>query len=103
MPAMLSSWKEIAAHLGKGVRTVQRWERELGLPIHRPVPGKKHIVIAYPDELDRWIRNEIEAEKRENSSPRHRTSLSRGVREQVQILHERTAQLLRERAVKRSK
>jgi hypothetical protein len=39
---VLSSWKEIARHFGKGVRTVQRWERELGLPIHRPVPGKKH-------------------------------------------------------------
>ena len=31
----LDSWKEIAAHLGRDVRTVQRWERAEGLPVHR--------------------------------------------------------------------
>ena len=31
----LDSWKEIAAYLGRDVRTVQRWERREGLPIHR--------------------------------------------------------------------
>ena len=31
----LDSWKEIAAYLGRGIRTVQRWEREEGLPVHR--------------------------------------------------------------------
>jgi len=34
---ILSGWKEIACHLGRGVRTVQRYERELGLPIRRPL------------------------------------------------------------------
>jgi hypothetical protein len=28
----LDSWKEIAAYLGRGIRTVQRWEREEGCP-----------------------------------------------------------------------
>jgi hypothetical protein len=31
----LDSWKEIAAYLGRAIRTVQRWEREEGLPVHR--------------------------------------------------------------------
>ena len=31
----LNGWKEIATHLGKGVRTGQRWERVYGLPVHR--------------------------------------------------------------------
>jgi hypothetical protein len=31
----LDSWKEIASYLGRGVRTVQRWECEEGLPVHR--------------------------------------------------------------------
>ena len=31
----LDSWKEIASYLGRGIRTVQRWEREEGLPVHR--------------------------------------------------------------------
>jgi hypothetical protein len=51
---ILTSWKEIAAYLGKGVRTVQRWERELSLPVRRPDNGK-HVVVARGDELDRWV------------------------------------------------
>jgi hypothetical protein len=51
---LLTSWKEIAAHLGKGVRTVQRWERELGLPVRRPAKNR-HIVVALPVELNGWI------------------------------------------------
>jgi hypothetical protein len=31
----LNGWKEIAAHFGKGVRTVQRWEAEFHMPVHR--------------------------------------------------------------------
>jgi hypothetical protein len=51
---LLTSWKEIALHLGKGVRTVQRWERELGLPVRRPSQSR-HIVMAITSELDEWI------------------------------------------------
>ena len=36
--ARLDSWKAIAGHLGRDVRTVLRWEKERGLPVHR-VPG----------------------------------------------------------------
>lgn len=52
----LSSWKEIAAYLGKGVRTVQRWERELGLPVRRPDLKNRGVVVATQAELDRWLR-----------------------------------------------
>jgi len=31
----LSGWKAIAAHVNRGVRTVQRREREVGPPVHR--------------------------------------------------------------------
>ena len=54
MAEILTSWKEIAAHFGKGVRTIQRWERELGLPVRRP--NKHKIVIAFAVELDEWLR-----------------------------------------------
>jgi hypothetical protein len=53
-PKILTSWKEIGAYLGKGVRTVQRWERELALPVRRPENGK-HVVVAVSDDLDHWI------------------------------------------------
>jgi hypothetical protein len=51
----LSSWKEIAAYLGKGVRTVQRWEQVLGLPVRRPDSMPKGVVFASPEDLDRWL------------------------------------------------
>jgi hypothetical protein len=56
---VLTSWKEIAAYLGKGVRTVQRWEGELQLPVRRPYGVEKHVVIALPEELDRWVREQL--------------------------------------------
>lgn len=58
MRSVLSSWKEIASYLGKGVRTVQRWERELDLPVRRPKPYEKQIVLAFPEELDGWLRRQ---------------------------------------------
>ncbi|MFB3814122.1 MAG: hypothetical protein ACE14L_08415 [Terriglobales bacterium] len=61
MAEILTSWKDIAQYLGKGVRTVQRWERELGLPVRRPKPGQKHIIIAFRNEVDAWLRNEAQA------------------------------------------
>jgi len=53
----LSSWKEIAAYLGKGVRTVQRWEQEFGLPVRRPNSTMKGVVAATPEELDDWLKS----------------------------------------------
>ena len=52
---VLNSWKEIAAYLGRGVRTVQRWERELGLPVRRPRGKERSAVIALTPDLDRWL------------------------------------------------
>ena len=57
LPHILSSWKEIAAFLGKGVRTVQRWESCLGLPVHRP-GGNHGGVLAYPAEIDAWCQKQ---------------------------------------------
>ena len=52
---VLNSWKEIATYLGRGVRTVQRWERELQLPVHRIGQGTRSPVFARPQELNFWI------------------------------------------------
>ena len=48
----LDSWKEIAGYLKRGVRTVQRWERVSGLPVHRL--DRQGSVFAYKAELDAW-------------------------------------------------
>jgi phage terminase Nu1 subunit (DNA packaging protein) len=52
---VLNSWKEIAAYMGRGVRTVQRWERELGLPVRRPRAKQRSAVIALTTDLERWL------------------------------------------------
>src|SRR5712691_6006275 len=52
----LVSWKEIASHLGREVRTVQRWERSEGLPVYRHEHLKKSTVYAFANELDDWIK-----------------------------------------------
>jgi hypothetical protein len=52
----LNGWKEIAAYLNKGVRTVQRWEKELGLPVRRMGTGRAEIVFAVAAEIDAWRR-----------------------------------------------
>jgi hypothetical protein len=52
---VLNSWKEIATYLGRGVRTVQRWEAELNLPIHRPRGKTRSAVVAFRQELDDWL------------------------------------------------
>lgn len=55
-PAVLSCWKDIAKYLGKGVRTVQRWEREFALPVRRPKSAnRKSAVAAHPRDLDAWL------------------------------------------------
>ncbi len=51
----LNSWKEIAAYLGKGVRTVQRWETQMGLPVRRLGREGGEIVYALKSEIDAWI------------------------------------------------
>jgi hypothetical protein len=52
---VLNSWKEIAQYVGRGVRTVQRWE-SLGLPARRPHGKSRSAVLAISDELDAWLR-----------------------------------------------
>jgi len=52
---VLNSWKEIAAYLGRGVRTVQRWERELNLPVRRPRGKDRSAVIALKPDIDQWL------------------------------------------------
>jgi hypothetical protein len=66
-PQLLTSWKEIASYLGKGVRTVQRWEQQFGLPVLRPNERSKGIVRADPGELDRWL--QVQWSQRSNVLP----------------------------------
>jgi hypothetical protein len=53
---VLSSWKDIAKYAGKGVRTVQRWEQQFGLPVRRPAGRSgKSTVLVYRSDLEEWM------------------------------------------------
>ena len=50
----LNSWKEIARYLRCSVRTVRRWERHEGLPVHRHMHRTLARVFALKSEVDAW-------------------------------------------------
>jgi tetratricopeptide (TPR) repeat protein len=52
----LDTWKEIATFFGRDERTVKRWEKERGLPVHRVPGGRRGTVYAFPEELTAWLR-----------------------------------------------
>lgn len=54
---ILCSWKEIAAYMGRGVRTIQRYERAYRLPVRRPAGKDRSAVMAFSDEVDTWLAN----------------------------------------------
>jgi len=70
---ILNSWKEVAQYLGRGVRTVQRWEHELGLPVRRPRGKSRSAVIAFREELDGWL---IDRPHTTNHNDGHETSIT---------------------------
>ena len=43
--------------LDRNVSSVQRWEKEEGLPVHRHLHHKQASVYAYRSEIDAWIEN----------------------------------------------
>lgn len=67
---VLTSWKDIARYMGKGVRTVQRWEQDFGLPVRRPHGSNKKAVLARPCDLDAWVALRC-ASRADRSSPAH--------------------------------
>lgn len=81
-PPVLTSWKDIARYMGKGVRTVQRWEQDFGLPVRRPVGSNRKAILARPGDLDAWVAHRC-ASRSERSFDGHNpvgTSLPPGMR-----------------------
>jgi hypothetical protein len=91
-PEILSGWKDIANHLGKGVRTVQRYEHELRLPIHRPAGKARGAVITTTAELDSWV----------NASPlRESFALRRELPKSVPVLENLSAAVAEHRRLRK--
>jgi tetratricopeptide (TPR) repeat protein len=51
----VDGWKAIAGHLGRDIRTVQRWELSEGLPVHRLGHKQRATAYAYTGELNDWL------------------------------------------------
>lgn len=53
---LLHSWKDISNYTGQGIRTLQRYEMERSFPVHRPAGKSRSAVLAFPDEIDAWLK-----------------------------------------------
>ena len=62
---VLNSWKEISNYVGRGVRTVQRWEKDFHLPVRRPSGHLKGSVLALKHEIDEWLNTREAREARD--------------------------------------
>ena len=69
----LRCWKEIASYLARDERTVRRWEKSEGLPVHRLQHSHSGSVFAEIEELDAWTasRTDRAAEKPETAAASH--------------------------------
>jgi TolB-like protein/Tfp pilus assembly protein PilF len=56
----LESWGEIASYLHRSVSTVQRWEKQEGLPVRRIAHSKLGSVYATMEALDGWVERRSE-------------------------------------------
>jgi phage terminase Nu1 subunit (DNA packaging protein) len=96
---VLTSWKEIAEYMRRGVRTVQRWEQDAGLPVRRARSSGKSAVLARPGDLDLWLalHNQRHPEEEDGQVPpglvELRSRLAKGV-EASRVLRE-NARVLR--------
>ena len=89
---IFSSWKEIATYLGKGVRTVQRWEKTIGLPVRRPKGSYSNVIVATERELREWLESGEAMAHRQNDSEDFK-ELQRKI-ERLEAMHKRLIELI---------
>lgn len=97
-PDLLNNWKEIASYLGRGTRTVQRWEEELGMPVRRIRGHSRSAVSALKSELDGWMKErsagtENASDAQANGTVRNARALREMNKEHLKILHEKRQQM----------
>ena len=68
----LDSWKGIATYFHRDVKTVQRWEKREGMPVHRHLHDRIGSVYAFRSELDAWFQDRrlrLEEEEERSAEP----------------------------------
>ena len=81
-PDRLDSWKEIACYLRREVRTVQLWEKNEGLPVHRHFHKSLGSVFAFRSEIERW-KHQVTKARTGNESQTDASKVCRSVRVHV--------------------
>ena len=76
--AVLTSWKEIARYVGRGVRTVQRWEQDFGFPVRRPFGSRKKAILARRSDIDSWVAIRCSTADRYSRAPADSGNLQSG-------------------------
>lgn len=104
---VLTSWKDIARYMGKGVRTVQRWEQDFALPVRRPLGSNKKAILARPSDLDAWValRCSSRAQQTTDCAAPARTFSSASTRKpqlSLEVLSELSAQIHTSRMLRSS-
>ncbi len=105
---ILSGWKDIGNYLRKGVRTVQRYERELALPVRRPSGKQRGSVLATKSDLDSWVlaaklRAQVEKPRQRANNYEAQWQEFRTAIERMKRLCDETARLRAECALSRQK
>ncbi|MEN6312247.1 MAG: hypothetical protein ABFD80_12000, partial [Acidobacteriota bacterium] len=55
---ILDSWKEISHYLNREIRTCQRWQKDLGLPVYRiDDKSPRSKVFAYKSDIDQGLKD----------------------------------------------
>jgi hypothetical protein len=105
---VLTCWNDIARYVTKGVRTVQRWERD-GIPCAQTETGTKSSVLAIPKESDAWVESQHLSDGQVGPIETERTMLfkslialrseNRELRRQLELERARSLELPRKSAL----
>ena len=80
--------------MGRGVRTVQRWERELDLPVHRVRTGPRSPVHAFPGELTAWLQRVDRSKLKDGDPHAHHALRPDGLAATSRVLVQRSSTLV---------
>jgi CheY-like chemotaxis protein len=79
--------------MGKAVRTVQRWERDLGLPVRRQSGAGKNAVMAHPEELQEWLRTSLQPQRGVDAKTQIREQELARLRRLTKLMTDRSEEL----------
>jgi hypothetical protein len=98
----LHTWKEIARYLECGVRTVQRWEEQLALPVRRADGKSRSHVLAMRTEIDEWLKSTFSALRVNGPRPTTGDHLERKISRHPRRDPEISELALRTKAIRRN-